>query len=166
MANRLLLVSALMLLAASLLAQDRQPTAEEQISPTRLQQVAYYGPQDRDRDHDRDRDRDDRWDMDRDRAWHREHHGDWDDSRDRDWHREHERDRVYSRNGYGYGGGGWRGRLSAEDQGRFTSYYQRWEQYRATNNVGEMRSMEGRMRDVYSHYGIPADTPFGEVAGR
>jgi hypothetical protein len=167
MRNRSILISALMFLAASLVAaQDRQPASGKQASAIGLTQVAYYGPQDRDRDRDRDRDhdRDDRWDNDRDRAWHREHHGDWDDARDRSWHRDHDRDRVYSRPGYG--GGGWRGRLSAEDQGRFNSYYDRWMQYRSSNNAGEMRSMEGRMRDVYSHYGIPANVPFGEVAGR
>ena len=154
MTRFLTMTAALMFLSALVFAQH-QPTPD-QSSSGKLQRVAYYSPQDRDRDHD--------WDNDRDRAWHREHHGDWDDDRDRAWHREHEHDRVYARPGYG--GGAWRSRLSAEDQGRFNSYYDRWMQYRATNNVGEMRSMEGRMRDVYSHYGIPGDVPFGEVAGR
>ena len=27
-----------------------------------------------------------------------------------------------------------------------------------------VRSMEGRMQDVYRHYGIPANTPYGNVA--
>ena len=149
-----ILAAALTFLAAPLIAQDRQAASENQNSTGRLQLLAYYGPQDRD------------WDRDRDSAWHREHRGDWNDARDRAWHREHERDRAYAQPGYGYGGGAWRGRLSPEDQGRFNSYYDRWMQYRATNNVGEMRSMEGRMRDVYSHYGIPSNVPFKEVAGR
>ena len=55
-------------------------------------------------------------------------------------------------------------RLSLSDQQRFDSYYSRWKNYKATNNQGEVRSMEGRMQDVYQHYGIPAGTPYGRVA--
>jgi hypothetical protein len=55
-------------------------------------------------------------------------------------------------------------RLSVSDQKRFDSYYSRWQQYRATNNASEVVSMEKRMQDVYSHYGIPANTPYGRVA--
>jgi hypothetical protein len=55
-------------------------------------------------------------------------------------------------------------RLSLSDQKRFDSYYSRWQSYKATNNQSEVRSMEGRMQDVYRHYGIPANTPYGNVA--
>jgi hypothetical protein len=55
-------------------------------------------------------------------------------------------------------------RLSLSDQQRFDSYYSRWQSYKATNNQSEVRSMEGRMQDVYRHYGIPANTPYGNVA--
>src|SRR5262244_2206210 len=55
-------------------------------------------------------------------------------------------------------------RLSIGDQKRFDSYYSRWQSYKATNNHSEVRSMEGRMQDVYRHYGIPANTPYGSVA--
>ncbi len=55
-------------------------------------------------------------------------------------------------------------RLSLSDQQRFDSYYSRWQNYRATNNQSEVRSMEGRMQDVYQHYGIPAGTPYRNVA--
>ena len=55
-------------------------------------------------------------------------------------------------------------RLSLSDQKRFDSYYTRWQSYKATNNQKEVRSMEGRMQDVYRHYGIPANTPYGNVA--
>lgn len=55
-------------------------------------------------------------------------------------------------------------RLSISDQRRFDSYYSRWQSYKATNNQGEVRSMEGRMQDVYQHYGIPANTPYSRVA--
>src|SRR5438477_6985242 len=58
----------------------------------------------------------------------------------------------------------WHGRLSADDQSRFDSYYSRWQEYRRTNNRDEAASMEKRMRDVYSHYGIPSDTPYWQVA--
>jgi len=55
-------------------------------------------------------------------------------------------------------------RLSTSDQSRFDSYYSRWQSYRQTNNQSQVRSMEGRMQDVYRHYGIPASTPYGRVA--
>ena len=66
--------------------------------------------------------------------------------------------------GYGTPYGRWEGRLSAEDQGRFDSYFSRWQDYRRTNNWGDIVSMENRMRDVMSHYNIPSDVPFGEIA--
>jgi hypothetical protein len=55
-------------------------------------------------------------------------------------------------------------RLSLSDQKRFDSYYSRWQSYKATNNQSQVRSMEGRMQDVYRHYGIPGNTPYGRVA--
>jgi len=55
-------------------------------------------------------------------------------------------------------------RLSGEDQGRFDSYFQRWQNYRRTNNRDEVMSMEKRMFDVYDHYGIPHDVPFERLA--
>jgi hypothetical protein len=55
-------------------------------------------------------------------------------------------------------------RLSPDDQRRFDSYYSRWEGYRRSNNQDEIRSMEKRMQDVYQHYGIPANTPYRDVA--
>jgi len=59
----------------------------------------------------------------------------------------------------------WNGRrLSGDDQRRFDSYFSRWQDYRRTNNQGEVRSMEGRMQDIYRHYGIPANTPYARVA--
>jgi hypothetical protein len=59
---------------------------------------------------------------------------------------------------------GWHGRLSAEDQQRFDSYYSRWVNYRRDNNRDQVESMEKRMRDVMAHYNIPGDVPFGEIA--
>jgi len=58
----------------------------------------------------------------------------------------------------------WRGRLNQNDQSRFDSYYSRWQQYRQTNNRDQIASMEKRMQDVYAHYGIPSNTPYGSVA--
>jgi len=95
----------------------------------------------RDRDWERERDRDREWDRDR--------RADWDRYRDRDrdyWHQNQ--------------------RLSGEDQGRFDSYFQRWQNYRRTNNRDEVISMEKRMFDVYDHYGIPHDVPFERVASQ
>jgi hypothetical protein len=58
----------------------------------------------------------------------------------------------------------WRGRLSSGDQARFDSYFSRWQDYRRTNNREQVVSMEKRMQDVYSHYRIPAGTPYFWVA--
>ena len=60
----------------------------------------------------------------------------------------------------------WRGRLSAEDQSRFDSYYSRWVEYRRRNDRDEMRSMEKRMQDVMSHYDIPAGVPYDQIVSR
>jgi hypothetical protein len=57
-----------------------------------------------------------------------------------------------------------RGRLSAEDQQRFDSYYSHWLEYRRTNNRDEVVSMEKRMRDLMSRNNIPSDVPFDEIA--
>ncbi len=66
--------------------------------------------------------------------------------------------------GYGISHDRWQGRLSAEDQGRFDSYYSRWLDYRQTNDRNNQNSMEDRMRDVMSHYSIPSDVPFDQIA--
>jgi hypothetical protein len=54
-------------------------------------------------------------------------------------------------------------RLSPDDQRRFDSYYSRWLEYKRTNNAGEIASMEKRMRNVMSQYGIPLNTPFHRI---
>src|SRR6266498_1881804 len=68
--------------------------------------------------------------------------------------------------GRGYGGDGWRGRLSADDQRRFDSYYSRWLEYRRTNNRDEIVSMEKRMQDVMVHNNIPLNVPYDQIASR
>jgi hypothetical protein len=69
----------------------------------------------------------------------------------------------YGNNGYGRGYG-YRGVLAPEWQAKFDSYYQRWLQYRATNNRDEVVSMERRMRDIMVNYRIPPNTPFEQIA--
>ena len=66
--------------------------------------------------------------------------------------------------GYGVSYDRWQGRLSAEDQSRFDSYYSRWLDAVQTNDRDKRNSMEDRMRDVMSHYNIPSDVPFDGVA--
>ena len=68
--------------------------------------------------------------------------------------------------GYGVSHDRWQGLLSTEDQGRFDSYYSRWLDYVQTNDRDNRNSMEDRMRDVMSHYNIPSDVPFGQIASR
>jgi hypothetical protein len=54
-------------------------------------------------------------------------------------------------------------RLSPDDQRRFDSYDSRWLEYKRTNNLSEVRSLEKRT-DVYSKYRIPANVPFERAA--
>jgi hypothetical protein len=58
----------------------------------------------------------------------------------------------------------WHRHLPPDDQSRFDSYFSRWQQYRATNNRGQINSMEKRMQDIYAKNGIPANTPYWWVA--
>src|SRR3954463_14392971 len=58
----------------------------------------------------------------------------------------------------------YQGRLSTDDQRRFDSYYQRWQDYRRTNNRDEIISMEKRMQDVMQQYRIPATVPYSAIA--
>jgi hypothetical protein len=73
-------------------------------------------------------------------------------------------EQVASNGGGGYYRNQWHSRLSDDDQRRFDSYYSRWLEYRRTNNRDEIVSMEKRMRDVMSHYNIPSNTPFEQIA--
>jgi hypothetical protein len=66
--------------------------------------------------------------------------------------------------GYGASHDRWQGRLSTEDQGRFDTYYSRWLNYTQTNDPESRNGMEERMRDVMSHYDIPSDVPFDQIA--
>jgi len=66
--------------------------------------------------------------------------------------------------GYGVSYDRWQGRLSGEDQSRFDSYYSRWLDAVQTNDRDKRNSMEDHMRDVMSHYNIPSDVPFDQVA--
>ena len=71
----------------------------------------------------------------------------------------------YPQEGYGaYGRRSYQGVLAPEWQQKFDSYYQRWQNYRATNNQDGVRSMEARMRDIMVNYKIPPDVPFAAVA--
>jgi hypothetical protein len=65
---------------------------------------------------------------------------------------------------YGVSHDRWQGRLSTEDQGRFDSYYSRWLNYTQTNDAANRNAMEERMRDVMSHYDIPSDVSFDQIA--
>lgn len=58
----------------------------------------------------------------------------------------------------------WRGRLSADDQRRFDSYFSRWQQYQRTNNREQTVSMERRMQDIMDHYQIPQRVGFELIA--
>ena len=55
-------------------------------------------------------------------------------------------------------------RMSPEDQGKFDSYYSRWQQYRQSNDREQIQSMESRMQELMGRYGIPSDVPYDRVA--
>lgn len=57
-------------------------------------------------------------------------------------------------------------RMSPDDQGRFNDYYSRWQQDKQNNDRDDMISMEQRMQDVMSKYGIPSNTPYDVVASQ
>ena len=145
----------------------------------------------KDRDRDKNaRDRNDRDRNDRDRARGDRDRGDRDNDRqdnrgDSDRANGQYGDRDRDRGGYygngqygnqdrdrdrgGYYGNGQDGRgyhnvLAPEWQQKFDSYYQRWLQYRATNNTSEMRSMEQRMQNIMANYRIPTNVPYDQVA--
>ena len=67
---------------------------------------------------------------------------------------------------YQYRDGGWRARLSPDEQRQFDSYYSRWQEYRRTNNREQVSSMEKRMRDLMARNNIPANVPFDQIASR
>lgn len=56
--------------------------------------------------------------------------------------------------------------MSPGDQDKFNSYYSRWMQDRNSNDRDDMSSMENRMQDLMSKYGIPSDTPYDQVASQ
>src|SRR5204863_1900352 len=140
-------------------AQDRDDQAKRDQDDDDRRRDRDHRRHDRDdkhrrRDQDRDRDRD----QDRNRVY-----------QDRD--RDRDNDAYYDRDNRAYGRGGsygrnsqWRGRLSAQDQSRFDSYYSRWLGYRRSNNQSEAESMDRRMRDLYAHYAIPNNVPFNQIA--
>ncbi len=105
-----------------------------------------------DRDRDRDRDRDNSRTY-RDRDWDRDRDGDRD--RNSGYYGQQGNYGYYGRQG-SYGRGQWQGRLSASDQRRFDSYYSRWLQYRATNNRGEILSMQNRAIITLTNHGYSA----------
>ncbi len=57
-------------------------------------------------------------------------------------------------------------RMSPDDQDRFNSYYSRWVQDKQINNRDDMISMEQRMQDLMSKYGIASNTPYDEIASQ
>jgi hypothetical protein len=57
---------------------------------------------------------------------------------------------------------GWN--LSSEDQRRFDSYYERWQEYRQRNDRDQTASMEKRMYEVMERYRIPRTVPFDRIA--
>ncbi len=57
-------------------------------------------------------------------------------------------------------------RMSPDDQDRFNSYYSRWVQDKQGNNRDDMISMEQRMQDLMSKYGIASNTPYEEIASQ
>jgi hypothetical protein len=78
---------------------------------------------------------------------------------------QNQRDDDRGRNqGYGGSQNQGQGRLSAEDQSRFDSYYTRWLDYGQRNDRDNQNSMEGRMREVMARYNIPSDVSFDQIA--
>jgi hypothetical protein len=54
--------------------------------------------------------------------------------------------------------------LSPEDQAKFDSYYQRWQEYQQRNDREQIASMEDRMQNLMARYGIPSNVPYERIA--
>jgi hypothetical protein len=54
--------------------------------------------------------------------------------------------------------------LSPEDQTKFDSYYERWQEYQQRNDREQIASMEERMQNLMARYGIPSDVPYERIA--
>jgi hypothetical protein len=135
-----------------------QVTRVEPDQKVHLQSVVWQ----QDRDDRQQGDQDDNYRRDRDREYNEQRS-------DRDRSRDHDRGNgqygQYDRGGYGRKGyGQYHNVLAPEWQQKFDSYYQRWLQDRASNNTGEMASMEKRMQDIMVHYNIPSNVPYDQVA--
>jgi hypothetical protein len=57
-----------------------------------------------------------------------------------------------------------RRQLSAEDQAKFDSYYDRWQEYQQRNDREQIASMEDRMQNLMARYGIPSGVPYERIA--
>ena len=156
---------------------DRKPQGDQDDQKRRDRDQKDRDKKDRDKkDRDRNGDDKDRARGDRDSDNRQYNRGDNDGDRGNGQYQD--RDRNYGNGQYGdrdrdrqggyYGNGqyrrGYHNVLAPEWQQKFDSYYQRWEQYRATNNRGEMTSMEKRMQDIMVHYNIPTNVPYDQVA--
>lgn len=54
--------------------------------------------------------------------------------------------------------------LSPEDQAKFDSYYERWQEYQQRNDREQIASMEDRMQNLMARYGIPSNVPYERIA--
>jgi hypothetical protein len=54
--------------------------------------------------------------------------------------------------------------LSPEDQTKFDSYYERWQEYQQRNDREQIASMEDRMQNLMARYGIPSNVPYERIA--
>ena len=58
------------------------------------------------------------------------------------------------------------GRMTSDDEAKFSGYYQRWVQDRQNNARDDMVDMEHHMQDIMNKYAIPPDTPYDQVASQ
>jgi len=60
--------------------------------------------------------------------------------------------------------GEYQGRLSADDQQRFDSFYRKWVEATQTNNRTQAADAEKHMQDVMGSYAIPTSVPYDAIA--
>src|SRR5262249_37771429 len=58
----------------------------------------------------------------------------------------------------------YQGRLSSDDQKRFDSYYQRWLDYKRSNDRDDIISMERHMQEIMMRYNVPSSVPYDAIA--
>ncbi len=88
-------------------------------------------------------------------------HGRYQNDQGRYNDRDNDQGRYDNRGAYPQNGGS---RLSADDQREFDRAYAKWVNDSRRNDRDDIQKDERRMQDIMSHYNIPSDVPYDQIA--